>query len=69
MGEFLTSSPQSREILSFAGVNVVQHAGKWALEVAVPQPKAKFWLESQVVLCFEAGGAFCLSGCGKRMST
>ena len=58
-GEFLASSPQSREILSFAGVQVSQHAGQWALAVAVPQPKAKFWLESQTVLCFEAGGAFC----------
>jgi hypothetical protein len=56
-GEFLASP--TRALLPYAGVKVVQHAGQWALEVEVPQPKAMFWLESQTVLCFATDDDFC----------
>ena len=50
-GEFLTSSSSDRPILRFDAFSV---SGLSALDLAIdiPQPKAKFWLESQRVKCF-----------------
>ena len=53
-GEFLTSSKSDRAVLRFDAFSVECARGASALELAIdiPQPKAKFWLESQRVYCF-----------------
>ena len=53
-GEFTTSSSSARAVLSFSAVSVRRLVSKLAVIVAVPQPKAMFWLESQDVACFAA---------------
>jgi hypothetical protein len=50
-GEFLSSSSSDRKVLMYADICIKQQGGSWAVGIAIPQPKAMFWLESQEVLC------------------
>ena len=51
-GEFLESSNSDRSILRFDAFSVGGSASALELPIDIPQPKAKFWLESQRVKCF-----------------
>jgi hypothetical protein len=51
-GEFLSSSGSSRKVLSFDSVSVRKVGAGLAVVLAISQPKASFWLESQDVFCF-----------------
>jgi len=52
-GEFLASRKSTRAVLKGSDM-AVRHVGtRRALVVGVPQPKARFWLESESVPCFE----------------
>jgi hypothetical protein len=53
-GEFLCSASSDRKLLLLENICVKQQGGSWAVGIAIPQPKAMFWLETQEVLCFAA---------------
>ena len=53
-GEFLTSEKSNRSILRFEAFSVSQGASTLELSIGIPQPKAMFWLESQLVKCYGA---------------
>ena len=51
-GEFLTSAKSNRAVLRFDAFSVSQGAATLELSIGIPQPKAMFWLESQLVKCY-----------------
>ena len=53
-GEFLWSTKSSRDVLLSSMVRVVEYAGQQVVELAIPRPKAKWWLLEEPVRCFSS---------------
>ena len=66
-GEFLGSASSDRKLLLFDNVCIKQQGGTWAVVIAIPQPKAMFWLETQEVSCFAAENGVDDSLCPVRL--
>jgi hypothetical protein len=52
-GEFLAASKSTRPVLKGSDVSIRRVGTRRAQIIAVPQPKARWWLESESVPCFE----------------